>query len=419
MTVSPLDGAVLSRFSARLDAGSPRPLAVALSGGGDSLALLTLACDYGRATGRRIVALTVDHGLNADSAAWTARAGETARRLGVDWRSLVWSGVKPASGLPAAARQARHSLLAEAARALGARVILLGHTADDLAESALMRAHDAPALPDPREWSPSPVWPAGRGIFLFRPLLGSGRLALRARLTGLGLDWIEDPANLDLRFARARARRTLAEAEPPPGRPAPTAAFDRTVMAPAAARFTLTVEGYAACPRALADETPPEQLVPVLGAAVVSVGGALASPRRRVLERLAARLSGTAPVRAQLAGVRVEADATEVLLARDAGEGRRRGAPPAEGLFDQRFETPAGVPVGFLAGRASRLSAADRARLRRIPALARGSLPVLDPDGPCPRLPRPIGAAGDPVTALAPARFAAACGLVACEADIG
>ena len=417
MTVSPLDSAVLARFSARLDPDNPRPLAVAFSGGGDSLALLTLACDYGRATGRRIVALTVDHGLNADSAAWTLRAGEAARRLGAEWRPLNWRGAKPSSGLPAAARGARHTLLAEAARTLGARVILLGHTADDLAESALMRAHGAPALPDPREWSPSPVWPAGRGIFLLRPLLAVGRPALRARLTGLGLDWIEDPANLDLRFARARARRTLAEGPTPLALPG--SAPDRAVMARLAVRITLTIEGYATLPRALADETPPDQLVPVLGAAVVSVGGALTPPRRRVLDRLAARLCGTAPVRAQLAGVRVEADATEVLLARDAGEGRRRAAPEAEGLFDQRFETPPGVRVGFLAGRAGRLSPADRAQLRRIPAVARGSLPVLDPDGAQPRLPRPIGAEGDAVTALAPTRFAAACGLVACEADIG
>jgi len=413
------DSDALRRFSARLDPASPRPLAVAFSGGSDSLALLTFACDYGRATGRRIVALTVDHGLNAASAGWTAAAGETARRLGAEWRSLVWEGTKPLSGLPAAARQARHTLLADAARSLGARVILMGHTADDLAESALMRAQDTPALPDPREWSPSPVWPAGRRVFLFRPLLGTGRQGLRERLTALGLTWIEDPANLDPRFARARARRILGEATTALAHPAPAPSPDTAVLAPTAARLTLAVEGHATFPRRLADETPASQFVPVLGAAVVSIGGALAPPRRQVLDRLAARLCGTTPLRAQLAGVRVQADAAEVLLARDAGDGRRRAAALADDLFDQRFETPPGIPVGFLAGRASRLSAADRMRLRRIPALARGSLPVLDPDGAHPRLPHPIGAEGDAVTALAPARFAAACGLVAREADIG
>ena len=194
--------AILDR---RLRAASPAPLAVALSGGGDSLALLLLVKAWARARARRVCALTVDHRLNPDSADWTAFCGETAARLGVDFQALAWTGEKPATGLPAAARAARHALLADAARDAGAKVLLMGHTADDLAESAAMR-EDGSTVADAREWSPSPAWPEGRDLFILRPLLGVSRAALRAHLREAGETWIDDPANDDVRFARARAR---------------------------------------------------------------------------------------------------------------------------------------------------------------------------------------------------------------------
>ena len=93
-------------------------------------------------------------------------------------------------------------------------MILFGHTADDMAEAALMRATDAPDLGTLREWAPSPAWPEGRGVFLLRPLLGVTRTALRAWLAARRLDWLEDPANGDQRFARSRARIALSTAHP-------------------------------------------------------------------------------------------------------------------------------------------------------------------------------------------------------------
>src|SRR5690606_37925979 len=120
--------------------------------------------------------------------AWCA---ELCARLGVGHRTLVWSGEKPAAGVPAAARAARHRLIADAARAAGARVVLFGHTADDVAEAAAMRAAGS-STPSPRAWSPSPVWPDGRGLCVLRPLLELGRAELRRWLAERGADWIED-----------------------------------------------------------------------------------------------------------------------------------------------------------------------------------------------------------------------------------
>ncbi len=215
----PLLAAVFPILDRRLRPASPAPIAVGLSGGGDSLALLLVARAWALAHGRQILALTVDHGLNPDSAGWTRVCAETAERLGVGFRALRWTGDKPATGLPAAARAARQALLAEAAREAGAKVLLLGHTADDLAESAAMRAEGS-TVQDAREWSPSPAWPEGRGVFLLRPLLAVGRAALRDHLREVGETWIDDPANEDVRFARARARMLRSSPRSGEGDPA-------------------------------------------------------------------------------------------------------------------------------------------------------------------------------------------------------
>jgi tRNA(Ile)-lysidine synthase len=127
-------------FDRRLDGSSRAPLAAGFSGGGDSLALLLAAKAWADGAGRRVVALHVDHGLQPQSRAWAARAQAAAHDLGVDFRLLTWAGPKPTSGLPARARAARLALLAEAAREAGTRVLMLGHTADDVREGEAMRA---------------------------------------------------------------------------------------------------------------------------------------------------------------------------------------------------------------------------------------------------------------------------------------
>ena len=220
------------------------------------MALLYIAQAWARRRGRRLLALTVDHGLNPDSAAWTAFAGAAAKAAGADWRSLIWTGAKPTVGLPAAARAARHRLLAEAARDAGAAVILFAHTADDVMESDLMRA-DTPALGHLKTWSPSPVWPEGRAIFAFRPLLGVRRATLRNWLGAQGHPWLDDPANDDPRFARARARAALAAA--------PTTAclerFDDSELTRIAHTIKSAADGRLSLPRSvLADTTAAQRI---------------------------------------------------------------------------------------------------------------------------------------------------------------
>lgn len=399
-------GGVLDR---RLSEDDPRPVAVALSGGGDSLALTLLADAWARRAGRELFVLTVDHGLRAESAAWTAACAATARRIGRPFRALNWTGEKPATSLPAAARAARHALLAEAARAAGARVILLGHTADDLAEAAAMRAAGS-TTPDAREWGPSPAWPQGRGVFLLRPLLGVRREALRTWLRHAGEDWIDDPANTDVRFARARARQA-----------GPSAAPEARDAAPLTlARATDECAGVLRLARADVRGAE-DEAAQWLAMACVCAGGGARRPSGQRLGRLAARLRSAEVFTATLAGARIEAREDEVQVFREPGEAARGGLAPltlcAEhaSVWDGRFELPPGEGrILPLAGLARRLPRDQQAALRALPAAARRSLPaILHGDGAvgCPAL-------DGRARSLVLPRLQAAAGLVVAEADL-
>lgn len=359
-------------LDARLEHDAAHPLAIALSGGGDSMALLALAADWAAARGRRLLALTVDHGLNPDSGRWSDMSRRAAERLGAEWRGLTWIGAKPATGLPAAARRARHALIADAARAAGARVVLFAHTADDMAENALMQTLGT-TLGTLRLWGPSPSWPEGRGLMLFRPLLDERRGVLRDFLSSRGLGWIEDPANADPRFGRSRARATLAGAAP-----LPRVALERSgVGVP-----SVSAGGVISLTRAVDHRT--------LAMSLVCAGGGDAPPRGDRLDRLVGRLRSGEDFAAALCGARITTDGADVIVMREAGEFARKSltalplTPGGFAVWDGRFEIGTdqeGWSVVPAAGRLSALPAPDRAALKALPPVARGALPVLIRDG--------------------------------------
>jgi tRNA(Ile)-lysidine synthase len=398
----------------RLNGPPDRPVAVAVSGGGDSLALLLLARAWADAARRRLVALTVDHRLQPASAGWSEAVAERAARLGVPHRKLVWSEPKPTSGLPAAARRARHALLAAAAREAGAAVILMGHTADDVAEAAAMRAAGS-TTPSPALWSASPAWPEGRGVFLLRPLLGHRRADLRAFLTARGETWIDDPANADLRYARARARRELTES---PALQVSTAAVAEPPAALAEVREGLG--GELILPRAALGAGSQGERRRLIGGLVLCAAGTDRPPAAVALDRLLARLAGDASFVATLAGARIEAGPDEVLVCREAGERARSGLAEApagsgEAVFDGRFliRLAGRARVLPLAGRARRLPPDQRRRLAAMAPAVRRALPVvLSGDD----LSAPTLATDGGATSLVLQRLRAALGAVADEA---
>lgn len=413
----------------RLDPGAAAPIAVAFSGGGDSLAALIATLAWAARHGRRVRALHVDHGLQVASHDWAHRAMATARALGAEGQVLAWEGPRPERGLADAARQARHGLIARAARAAGARVVVMGHTADDAHEAELMR-RDGASLGRLAEWRPSPVWPQGHGLFLLRPLLGERRAGLRTWLSGQGyVGWIEDPANDALASPRARARRDLAAA--PPSAEPHLAEADLTLAA-LALRSAVSEAGAISVARAAFVAAPPAVAHRWLAAAMASAGGEERPPRRARVQALAERLGGAAPVIATLAGAQLQA-ADQILIAREAGAFRRRLSGAGEtvalddgSIWDGRFkftrealdETMDEASVVPLAGMAQKLPRDQRTRLIMLPPSVRGGLPVLvNPAGEavCPIL---AGATLDDVRCLVKQRFLAACDAISKESQI-
>src|SRR6202165_3223385 len=116
-------------------------IVLAVSGGPDSIALMWLAARWrrGLTRGPRLIAVTVDHGLRAEAAREARDVKRLARSLALPHRTLRWTGTKPRTGLPAAARAARYRLLAQTAPAHGATHVLTAHTRDDQAETLLDR----------------------------------------------------------------------------------------------------------------------------------------------------------------------------------------------------------------------------------------------------------------------------------------
>ncbi len=299
------------------------------------------------------------------------------------------------TGLSAAARSARHRLIAEAARGAGARVILFAHTADDIAEAELMRAEGS-TLGRLRDWSPSPVWPEGRGLMLLRPMLGAGRGEVRDWLKGQGAEWIDDPGNEDVQFARSRARQALtrlpvgeggaqrrmrvdcASGEAAPGQPALT--LSRKDDGSAAVRSSPLPMGEGSITI--------DRLIdaPTLAAVLVCAGGGDQLPRGDRLSAIDTRLRAGADFTATLCGARIEARSGSVLVTRETGEFARRPRAPlplppgVETVWDGRWaitvDTP-GWTVVPAAGRMAALSEAHRDVLKALPPAARGSMPVL------------------------------------------
>jgi len=183
-------------------------LVLAVSGGPDSTALMWLAAKWRRTLkrGPRLLAVTVDHGLRAESAGEARAVKRVARTLAIEHATVRWRGAKPRTGLPAAAREARYRLLANAAHDFGAAHILTAHTRDDQAETLMMRLARGSGVVGLSAMTRH----ARRGdVTVGRPLLDLPKARLIATLQRAGIGFADDPTNRDETFTRPRFRRLL------------------------------------------------------------------------------------------------------------------------------------------------------------------------------------------------------------------
>lgn len=179
-------------------------LGIAVSGGGDSVALLLLLAEWGQA---ECCVATVDHGLRQEAAEEARFVASLATKYGFAHETLQWDASYKGN-LQEAARQARRSLLAEWAKRKGLAAVLLGHTQDDVAETFLMRLSRGSGI---EGLAAMPEQFKHNGVVFLRPLLDVSRAELRDILRARGQTWREDPSNQDPKFLRTRTRAALSD----------------------------------------------------------------------------------------------------------------------------------------------------------------------------------------------------------------
>lgn len=194
---------VAARFARGL-AGYEASLGLAVSGGGDSMAMLHLAAGLG------VRVVTVDHGLRPEAAEEAAAVGRVCAALGLRHDILHWHWDQRGN-LQDAARRGRRALMAQWACGHGLGAVALAHTQDDLAETFVMRLARGAGVDGLAAMSAR--WQEA-GITWLRPLLTTTRAELRDVLHRAGAEWSEDPSNDNRRFDRVKVRQALAVLRP-------------------------------------------------------------------------------------------------------------------------------------------------------------------------------------------------------------
>jgi tRNA(Ile)-lysidine synthase len=182
-------------------------IAVAVSGGADSMALCLLLADWAKKNQHNIVALTVDHGLRKNAAKEALEVSKWLAVWGINHKILSWDGDKPITGVQAAARNARYSLMAQWCRENKFTVLMTAHHLEDQVETFLLRAERGSGLDGLASMSPVVGL---EGVVLIRPLLDVSKAFLRKFLIERQQIWIEDPSNNNLIFQRTKVRRLVA-----------------------------------------------------------------------------------------------------------------------------------------------------------------------------------------------------------------
>ena len=186
----------------------PQKIAVAVSGGADSLALALMAKEELPVFGFEIVALTVNHHLRPSATAEAAYVADVMKAHGIEHHILEWTAPKPQTGIEEAARIARYALLTEWCKQNGVKVLLTAHHRNDQAETFLMRLQRGSGLEGlccMRE-----VFENG-DIIIARPLLHAAPETMRQYLQKRRIKWVDDESNVDTKFLRNRIRAFLPQ----------------------------------------------------------------------------------------------------------------------------------------------------------------------------------------------------------------
>jgi tRNA(Ile)-lysidine synthase len=415
-----LNDETFARLMAPLGPFEPAPhLAIAVSGGADSLALTLLADRWARAQGGGITALTVDHRLRPAASHEAAVLGEALQRRSIAHDILVWHGPYPDHDIQAAARAARYRLLGEWCRGRGVLHLLTAHHRSDQAETLVLRLARGSGVVGLA--GIAPIVEAAH-FRLLRPLLDVPSAQLRATLRSFGAVWSEDPSNANQRFARVRVRAqhdNLALAGLTDFRLSETCRhlgrvrvmLERLTERVLAQGVLLHPAGFALLDPAPLRAAPEEIGLRALAALVTTIGAAACTPRFQRLDGLARAVFSDEPFRGRtLGGCRILPYRNRILIQREAD-----ALAPSVGLsgsgpwlWDDRFLircrsgiVPPDLSVDALGneGAANMRAIVPAEGAHHVPSSVRPTLPAFRQDGRLVAVPhlgwrRPGSAAG-------------------------
>ena len=313
------------------------------------MALMVLAHEWraGAKSPPLLTILTVDHGLRAEAAQESAWVQGEAARLGLPHETLAWTGPKPRADLQAAARDARYGLMLDYCRRSGIEALATAHTADDQAETLLMRLARGSGVDGLSAISPVSM---RDGVALLRPLLSISRPRLEASLVARRQIWIEDPSNCDRRFERVRLREELRNASLFQLTPDKLALSARRLDRARAALEAVTAEflrsaltihpaGYGELPLAALSHAHEEIAIRAIARMATTFGGGERHVRLARVEALHRTLLGDEPRDATLGGCAFTVRKGTLRVCREYGRIRPERIPLAEAglLWDGRF----------------------------------------------------------------------------------
>ena len=195
----------------------PKPhIAIAVSGGADSMALCLLAFAWARRRKGTVTALTVNHGLRSESLAEAKQVGIWLNKRNIPHKVLRWLGKKPTTGVQAAAREARMGLMANWCVRHSVMHLLTGHHMNDQVGTFMIRMLAGSGC-DGLAGMPlvyDLMAPMGGGVRLVRPLLSLQKSRLVETLQHNSQSWIDDPSNKNQIYARSRLDSVISKLGP-------------------------------------------------------------------------------------------------------------------------------------------------------------------------------------------------------------
>ncbi|MEH6526634.1 MAG: tRNA lysidine(34) synthetase TilS [Sneathiella sp.] len=342
------------QFNQKLDSlfalSQHKRLAIAVSGGSDSIALTLLARNWASERAVDLVILTVDHGLRPAAKQEAVTVGTWIKSLGLPHKTLVWTGPHPASGIQSAAREARYQLMAAHCQAENIQALLLGHQLEDQLETFLMRFSKGSGLEglasmqeDSQQF----------GIRLIRPLLGFKRQVLRDFLNEKKQPWLEDPSNDNRQYTRTHVGPILSDLQALPGSSLETIGLSvERVSRASDALQEITTErfntlcrlspyGFVMFPSEAVLNCPKEIGIRLLSRAISTVRGEQIPIKLQSLENIYIRLFETElSVSETISGVQISKSVKGWLVCREPGRSGLPEIPLAgktETLWDDRF----------------------------------------------------------------------------------